>query len=96
MPNLHKKKKKNQKIKKMKTNFEELIYQNSKSETKTYEIKICHRTQLIKSNEEIYITRFNLHEDNELIFEIINKYDPQVVHVRDTIDCNFLQIIDVQ
>lgn len=66
MPNLQKKKKKNQKIQKIKTNFEEILQFNNKSEPKTYQIKICHRTQLIKSNDEIFITRFILQEDNEL------------------------------
>lgn len=66
MPNLQKKKKKNQKIQKIKTNFEEIIQCNNKSELKTFQIKICHRTQLIISDDEIFITRFILQEDNEL------------------------------
>ena len=66
MPNLQKKKKKNQKIQKIKTNFEEILQFNNKSEPKTYQIKICHQTQLIISDDEIFITRFILQEDNEL------------------------------
>lgn len=80
----------------MKTNFEEILECKNSLEPKTYQIKICHRTQLIKTNDETFIIRFNLQEDNELQFEVINKYDPSIVHVRDTIDCNFLQIIEVE
>jgi hypothetical protein len=55
----------------MKTNIEQLLSHDSKVKN-TYQIKICHRTQLIKTNEKIFITRFNVNDENEVQFEIIN------------------------